>query len=186
MTIDIGNRLEPFWDRYLIERLEGAHLQLHAPTPREEVLRFDRPWEGAAVGYPTMLRDGQQYRLYYRGWPSTTVADTSSCCLAQSDDGIHFTRVPVNQHTRAGTRQNNIVLAGEGAHNFSPFIDTHPAALARQRYKAIASIGTKDDGRRGLGAFASADGVNWSLLQHEPVITQGAFRLAERRVLVRA
>ena len=68
--IEIADRLEPFWDHYLIDRLDGAHLRLHEPRPREVVLRFDRPWEGRAVGYPTILRDGGRYRLYYRGWPA--------------------------------------------------------------------------------------------------------------------
>lgn len=44
--IDIGSRLEPIVDDYLIERLDGASLRLHQPTPREIVLKFDRPWEG--------------------------------------------------------------------------------------------------------------------------------------------
>lgn len=172
-VIDIGGRLEPFWDHHLIDRLDDAHLQLHTPQPREIVLRFDRPWEGRAVGYPTILRDGHRYRLYYRGWPAG--GDTSSYCLAESDNGVDFERPAIDEHRIAGIRQNNIVFTGAGSHNLAPFIDTHPAALASRRYKALARMDGGDDGRHGLGAFASPDGIQWSLIQDEPVITRGAF-----------
>ena len=33
----IGSRLEPLVDDYLIERLSGAELKLHAPTPRTSI-----------------------------------------------------------------------------------------------------------------------------------------------------
>ncbi|MFW6058801.1 MAG: hypothetical protein ACODAQ_01380 [Phycisphaeraceae bacterium] len=171
--IDIADHLEPFWDHHLIDRLDEAHLQLHAPTPREVVLRFDRPWEGMGVGYPTILRDGHTYRLYYRGWPTTSDHGTANYCLAESDDGVHFQRPAVNEHTIAGTRENNVVLTGGGAHNLAPFIDTNPDARASQRYKAVGSVGHGKE--RGLAAFASPDGIHWSLMQEAPVFTKGAF-----------
>jgi hypothetical protein len=43
-VLDIGSRLEPFFDDWLIERMANASLRLHPPTPREVVLSFDAPW----------------------------------------------------------------------------------------------------------------------------------------------
>ena len=66
---DIGDRRELFVDDRLIDRLDGARLALHAPQPREVVLKFDKPWGGLYSGYETMLRVGNLFRIYYRGLP---------------------------------------------------------------------------------------------------------------------
>lgn len=174
--IDLANRLEPFWDRYLIDRLDGAHLQLHHPTPREVVLHFNKPWEGGGVGYPTIIHDGNMYRLYYRGWPIVGDHHAANYCLAESRDGIHFERPAINEHTLLDHSENNIVLTGAGSHNFAPFLDTNPNALASQRYKALGDTqGGDHKGERALLAFASPDGIHWSLMQDEPVFDGGAF-----------
>ena len=43
---DIGSRLEPFVDDWLIEKMDGVQLQLHHPTPGEVAIVFDKSWEG--------------------------------------------------------------------------------------------------------------------------------------------
>jgi hypothetical protein len=68
-VLPIGSRLEPFVDGYLVGRMEGVSLRLHAPHPREKVLTFDRPWEGASSTYVTAFEDEGRFRLYYRGSP---------------------------------------------------------------------------------------------------------------------
>ena len=65
--IEIGSRLEPLVDDYLIEKLDGAALTLHKPTPREVAIVFDEPWEGNTSAYPTVFRDGDKFRMYFRG-----------------------------------------------------------------------------------------------------------------------
>ena len=68
-VIDIGSRRELFVDDFLIERLSGqAELRLHHPVPREVVFTADRPWEGNLMFHVTVFRDGDIYRMYYRGW----------------------------------------------------------------------------------------------------------------------
>jgi len=48
-AIDIGSRLEPFVDDYLIGKMGGgAELRLHRPTEREVAIVHDAPWEGNA------------------------------------------------------------------------------------------------------------------------------------------
>ena len=82
--IDIGSRRELFVDRALIEQLEGkAELRLHPPTPREIAITFDKPWEGNASGYPTVIQDGDVYRMYYRG--HRYILDPPPLRQAQSD-----------------------------------------------------------------------------------------------------
>src|SRR5689334_20570900 len=68
-VIDIGTRREIFVDRFLIDTLQGARLELHEPHEEGPVLKFDRPWEGAFSAYVTIIKDGPTYRAYYRGLP---------------------------------------------------------------------------------------------------------------------
>lgn len=177
--IDLGSRRELFVDDFLIERLAGeAELRLHHPTPHEVALVTDAPWEGTGSGYYTVFRDGDLYRMYYRGWQldvSQGKLDTSRhppfSCYAESTDGIHWTKPELGIVEFDGGTENNIIHEGIGTHNFAPFKDTNPNCPPEARYKALA--GTKSEG--GLFAFQSADGVHWSLMSDQPVITHGAF-----------
>ena len=97
--IDIGSRRELFVDHYLIERLDGVRLQLHRPLRREVVFRTDAPWEGNGSAYQSVFQDGDRFRIYYRGGhhPNSKAYQTNknsweTLCLAESKDGIHWTR----------------------------------------------------------------------------------------------
>jgi hypothetical protein len=81
-----------FVDDYLIERLRGASLRLHPPSPREVVMTFDRPWEGAFSFYTTVINDGDRFRLYYRGWPDAANNHGGCYCYAESAGGEMLTR----------------------------------------------------------------------------------------------
>ena len=164
-TVGIGDRLELFVDDFLIDALEGATLQMHHPVPREVALEFNAPWEGPTSFYVTVLKDEDRYRLYYRG--SGHEGSHEFACLAESADGIAFARPKLGLFEFAGSKENNIVWAGAGSHNFSPFRDANPACKPEERYKALAG--------GPLIALASADGVQWRKMQEEPVITKGAF-----------
>jgi len=171
---DIGARLELFVDDYLIASLDGAALKLHAPRPAETVLAFDEPWEGRYCGYVTVIKDGDLFRLYYRGLPNAgkdgSAAETT--CYAESRDGISFTKPSLGLFEVEGSTDNNVVLAGAEpcSHNFAPFLDTRPGVPAEERYKALAGSGAS-----GLIAFVSPDGLRWRKVREEPVITEGAF-----------
>lgn len=171
--VDIGDRLEPFWDSHLIETLDGVQHRLHEPVERGVALRFDRPYEGRFCGYVTVLHDGDTYRMYYRGLPEAR-ADGSNAevtCYAESPDGIHWSKPDLGLFEVAGSRDNNVILADAApfSHNFSPFIDTRPGVAPDERYKAMA--GTS---KTGLHGFVSADGVRWRKLDG-PLITDGVF-----------
>ncbi|HRE83229.1 MAG TPA: hypothetical protein PLN52_19450 [Opitutaceae bacterium] len=189
-VIEIGSRLEPFVDEYLIEQMEGVALQLQTPRSEGTVFKFDRPWEGGTSGYTTIFQDGDRYRLYYRGSadPTYTIKATVGpeetsvaghdqfTCYAESTDGINWTRPNLGLFEFNGSKENNIIWVERGSHNFAPFKDTNPAAPADQLYKAVASASYDFDKRKPiLIAFVSADGVKWKKLREEPIITDGAF-----------
>jgi len=168
--VDLGSRRELFVDSFLLDGLSGqVGRELHHPQPQNIALTFDQPWEGPVCVYVSVVNDDGKVRLYYRGWNSE---GAEACtCMAESEDGVHFTKPNLGLYEFKGSRDNNIVWMGAGTHNFTPFKDPNPAAPADQRYKAVASAGPKSS----LVPFASPDGIHWRKLQEEPVITEGAF-----------
>ena len=173
-ALDLGSRRELFVDRYLVHTLDGAVLRLHEPCDEGPVFKFDRPWEGPFCGYCTVIRDKGRFLLYYRGLPQAggDGSTLETTCVAESPDGLHWTRPALGMFEVKGTRENNIVLAQAApmTHNFSPFLDTRPDVEAAHRFKALG--GTE---RSGLIAYTSPDGVRWTRLQAEPVFAQGMF-----------
>jgi hypothetical protein len=174
--IDIGSQRELFVDNHLIEQLKGARRQLQHPTAREIAIEHDAPWEGAGSAYHSVIQDGDIYRLYYRG--SALGVENGKLkfgrqvyCYAESKDGIHFTKPNLGLHEYNGSKENNIFWTGVGIHNFAPFLDQREECPKDERFKALA--GSAAEG--GLFAFKSANGVHWSLIRKEPVITVGAF-----------
>ena len=171
--LDIGTRLEPLVDDYLIESMDNVTQRLHQATAREVALTFDAPWEGNTSCYVTVFKDDDRYRMYYRG-SGYNVNDGSYSeqyvCYAESTDGFTWTKPELGLVEFEGSKANNIVWEGIGHHNFAPFKDTNPNCKPEARYKALAS-GEK----KGLVAFTSPDAIHWTLVSEEPVITKGAF-----------
>jgi hypothetical protein len=174
----IGSRLELFADDYVIDKLEGdASLYLHRPEPQEVVLVTDKPWEGNTSAYYTIFRDGDLYRAYYRGSHFDEVAKKAThpevVCYAESKDGIHWTKPNLGLFEFDGSKQNNIVWDGIGTHCFAAFKDMNPDCTADARYKGIAR--GRPTGKKGLYVFKSPDGIHWTRIKDEPVITNGYF-----------
>ncbi len=174
--IDIADRRELFVDHYLVDRLDGARLHLHEPVPADTAITFDAPWEGPGSGYCTVIHDGDRYRLYYRAWDTAQPDAPPVTCYAESRDGRVFERPELGLHEWEGRRENNIILTGEGTHNFCPFLDANPEAPESERYKALGRVGGKTSRlEHGLAAFVSPDGIHWSMRGEGPVITKGKF-----------
>jgi len=172
-AIEIGSRRELFVNRHLIDGMDNARLELHQPRDEGIVLPFDKPWEGQFCGYATVLKVADRYRVYYRGRPGLGADGdkTETTCIAESDDGIEWTRPNLGLYEVHGTRENNVVLADMApyTHNFSPFVDTRPGVDPQQRFKAISGLHPE-----GLALLVSADGLRWKLKQKQ-IITSQAF-----------
>ena len=170
----VGVRLELMVDRWLIDRMTGCELRMQEPVAREVALRFDRPWEGAFSGYVTVLRDGETLRMYYRGLPvpGRDGSTNEVTCYAESRDGVTWSKPSLGLFEVMGTRENNVVLAGQApfSHNFSPFVDARAGVPLAERYKALA--GTTETGLHG---FVSGDGIRWRRMEGGPLIREGAF-----------
>jgi hypothetical protein len=173
VPLELGSRRELLVDDYLVDAVRDLEWKLHRPEPREVVITCDAPWEGNTSAYFTLFADDDRFRMYYRGSHFDEAAGRRArpevACYAESRDGIHWEKPALGLFEFAGSKENNIVLAGEGTHNFTPFKDTNPACPPEARYKALAG------NSRGLKAYQSADGIHWSLMRDEPVITDGNF-----------
>ncbi len=185
--IELGSRRELFVDRFLIDRLDGAALRLHAPRLAARG-KTPRP----SGHYSTVIKDGDRYRLYYRGdkipgvhWRSHgwDVYHANEVTLyAESRDGIEWVEPDLGLYQVERYPKGNVVLADASlvTHNFSPFIDTRPDVPAMERYKALGGLRYPESFRHlrekhgpgGLKAFISGDGVHWKPLQEAPVIPE--------------
>lgn len=169
--IRLGTRLELFVDDYLIDSMRGTALQAHEPRRENVALAMDKPWEGGFVNYGTVIRDGGRFLMYYRGWRMVNREGIAVYCLAESSDGIRWSRMELALNPFGRQRKTNIFLADcKATHSFSPFLDTRPGCPKKERFKAIGLVPEADGKGSALGAFVSADGIHWSLMQKEPVI----------------
>jgi hypothetical protein len=170
---DIGSQRELLIDDSLIDSFRDTQLRVHRPVPKEVALTCDAPWEGNISAYYTFFQDGDLYRVYYRGAHFDEVAKKPAhaefTCYAESRDGIEWVKPKLGLVEFAGSKENNIILSGEGTHNFAPFLDANPACSPDAKYKALAGD------TKGLKAYRSADGIHWTLMQDKPVITKGDF-----------
>lgn len=171
---DIGSRRELFVDDFLIDRMSNATLKAHQPEPGEAVFTCEEPWEGNTSAYFTLFQDDDRFRMYYRGghWDVDAKKATHPefTCYAESQDGLSWTKPRLGLFEFNGSKDNNIVWAGEGTHCFTPFKDANPACAPDARYKALSG-----GFRRGLYAYQSPDGIHWKQMKPEFVITDGDF-----------
>lgn len=172
-AVNIGSRLELFVDEWLLADKRQVRLRLHEPRRREVTLVFDRPWEGPHSGYVTAIRHENGVRLYYRGYSPGDESEEHAVCCAESADGIRFERPRIGLYEFQGSRDNNMVLQGKDAHNFTPFLDTNPAAAAHERYKGVGGQYTTTPHLRNgsmYGYASAADGIRWKRTSERPII----------------
>ncbi len=166
-VVDIGDRRELFVDRHRIERTKGVELKMHSPVPQDVVWKPDAAWESTSAAYFTVFKDGDQYRMYYRGSPRDM---PDVICYMTSKDGIHWERPKLGLFEFKGSKDNNIVWTGgpfRTSQMFAPFKDTRPGIPADEQYKALAGSP--------IHAFASPDGIKWRLLWEKPILTGSNF-----------
>lgn len=171
--IDLGSRRELFIDHYLIEELQGTSLKLHHPQAGGIAVKYDGPTDGIFSFYTTILKDGDLFRMYYRGYDSTLKTETdwtkSITCYAESRDGIHWTKPALGIVEINGSKQNNAILPVGGA--FCPFLDNRPGVPPSERYKAnMEARNQRKEGKDGLVGYVSGDGIHWKLISNEPIV----------------
>jgi hypothetical protein len=169
---DIGDRLEIFVDRALIDTMDGATLSLGQPRPEEISLTFDHPWESSfSAAYMTVIKDGGTYRLYYRGGTKTDTgmikAGTEVTCYAESRDGKTWVKPKLGLVEFEGSTANNIILGPtklRSSCNFTAMLDDRPVSRRRNATRAWALEAGREEG---LIRFVSPDGIHWKIYSEE-------------------
>ena len=157
----IGSERQLFLDdQWLIASMDNVELMVHQPVRRELSDIRNRAWEGAGSKFHTVIYDPveKNYRMYYVATPGENICPwetkNMNVCYLESQDGIHWPYRPLHLEEWGGSRENNIVV--KFAMNFNPFIDSNPAAIPEERFKAVAN-GTGG----GMCVWTSADGIHW-------------------------
>ena len=188
-VVRIGSQLELFVDDNLLGRLTGeATRRLHHPEPKEIALIHNEPWEGSGSNYHTVFKDGEVFRMYYHGSQLDVTKNKIYVhehpifeCYAESADGIHWKKPNLGQVEFHGSKANNILfnpgnyrtqgnMDGDGG-TWAVFKDGNPAAPSEARYKGLVMSSRP----RGLLAIKSGDGLHWTAMSDQPVITDGSF-----------
>ncbi|MBQ2749024.1 MAG: hypothetical protein IJF34_04490 [Clostridia bacterium] len=175
--LNIGNRLECFFDDYLVNRDKTtAEFRIHAPRRWECVLHHDAPWEGDGCDYHNFFYDDGVWRMYYLGWWMLEKNDGIRVCYAESRNGLHWEKPNLGLRDYKGSKDNNIILDATdlpgGFDNFMVFRDDNPACPPEKRYKGIVSM--EWGYQRALGYFYSADAIHFTRSE-EPITLKGAF-----------
>ena len=116
-VVDIGSRRELFVDATLIDQLDGVERKLNHPVPGDIAITHDASWEGAGSGYHTVIRDGDLYRMYYRGSAlgvkeARLIIGKQVYCYAESKDGINFQKPNLGLFEYNESKDNNIIWDG--------------------------------------------------------------------------
>ena len=176
-----------FVDDYHVLYRSGTERVFHSAklNPTNPVIREDKPWE-MAIGWTSVVRhpESGKYQLWYQayaGGRDTRKSHKCVVCLAESDDGITFTKPNLGIHNFETDREpfrgrytdTNIVLLGGGGYGDryanSVLFEPHDS---NRRYKMLyTDFGEEADGREWPGFFAafSPDGIHWTKSTKNPL-----------------
>jgi len=160
-SAEVGTVKQLLVDDHVVEKLSGLTRVVQQPQriSDQPILAAEHPWEGKVLQMPSVLWDPRLsiFHMYY--W--AVAGDSIYTCYARSADGERWEKPKLNLHAgQDGSKENNIVLRGEGR-------------VARTRY-VVLNPGTGDLQRRflalyidnvpGLTEFAasSPDGLHWT------------------------
>lgn len=159
------------WDKKNFEKNTGVVIMQHAPEKKEIALKCDNDWEGVHNGYASVAKIGDKYRMYYRVggqngcvYKDETKPSKSMVCVAESDDGITFTKPVLNKIDFNGSKANNVVFwrdNGENLDTFTVFYDTNPDCDPKEQFKAFA----RDSGTDVLDLYVSEDGFDFKYIE---------------------
>jgi hypothetical protein len=136
-----------------------------AKHPASPVIRADKPWEqGAGFGgpylYGTVLWDEGRLRMWYH----TQCGGAYLNCLAESQDGLAWTKPVLGLVEFAGSKENNIVVgAGPGPGETPPF----PGQGQGHNPSVIPQPWEKDPARR-YALFCYGQDYRWARSAYSP------------------
>lgn len=124
--VNIGSEKQLFIDSKYIDKSEGIELVMNSPIKSEMILQSEYPWENYRVTFNSIIDTGKNYLLYYTAlYVDESGRFYSNMCMAESLDGIQWTRPELGLFEFQGSKKNNIIgpfLSGAPHYDpFSPF-----------------------------------------------------------------
>ena len=173
--IVIGAEKQFFIDDYVLEALEGTAQVMNQPQKdlSNPLIVADRPWEGTHVylykGTTLFDRDRGLYRMWYQVYDPEHAKHM--ICYARSEDGLHWEKPDLGVVEYAGSRENNIVFAGNRyAANVNVLDDAHETDPSR-RYKLLYWDRGPKGGPSGICVAFSPDGIHFTPHPDNPVLS---------------
>jgi len=162
-TCEVGLVKQIFLDDIVVDDISGCRKVLNQPQRHagNPILEPARPWEGRSLQAPIVLWDAERgsFRMYY--WAHYDQDDRIFTCYAESEDGVVWERPVLGLYEGPdGTKDNNIVLRGEGRQARMRYVSLNPYAEGpEQRYVTMYI-----DNVPGLTEFIaySPDGLHWT------------------------
>lgn len=142
------------------------------------VLKADQPWESFCVNYATVIRVGDEWRMWYEAYDQDYKSDNDAYyCYATSKNGVTWTKPHLGLVEYKGSKNNNIILAAKssgGIGGATVFLDgdrRYKMCFVRMlRVPPNMSFGDDNPDWRLLGAV-SADGIHWQV-QPNPLLSR--------------
>jgi hypothetical protein len=125
----------------------------------QPLLKASRPWEDFCITYCRVLRDGNNWRMWYIAFDHNYKTDDDYyVCYATSTDGVQWDRPKLGIVNYNGSKDNNIIAKGE----FGNAVFVDPQADASERYKVVY---IKPHGAEWwIYGGVSGDGIHWKAM----------------------
>lgn len=158
-----------FLDAMVVEEQFGLQRVFHAAQkyPGNPIFSKEAPWEGwgPSLGGTVIRADDGRLRMYY--YCIADKPEPTKVCLAESEDGLHWTRPVLGQVEYKGSKENNIIrcstqvlrLANPPSpeYRWLSFAQSH--GKANMRHSPDGIHWTVDEKAQEL--FTTSDVVNW-------------------------
>jgi predicted GH43/DUF377 family glycosyl hydrolase len=124
-------------------------------------------WDELGLGWPSVVRDGSEYRMYYGGQS----LDGFSIGLATSTDGIHWTKYNDPSTTDERYVESDPVFVGDLDWEYNK-ADRPRVTKSPDGWVMIYQAGIKIEER---GIAISNDGIHWEKYSDNPIFNKAAF-----------
>ncbi|MCE9616070.1 MAG: hypothetical protein K8T26_17500 [Lentisphaerae bacterium] len=173
-SFSAGDRLARLWRGCLWLGLAGTivtnvpaagvrpalHVEQRTTDP---LLIADKPWEDCQIAYVNVIRDGNDWQMWYGAYDHHHKDDSDGyLCYAHSTNGVTWEKPDLGLVLYEGNCGNNIVIAGPpiaGVHGHTVFLD--PDAPAAERYKLVFTK-LAGKGEWWIYGGTSPDGIHWT------------------------
>ncbi len=157
------------WDKYLWDKSEGVSLRIHKPEEKNVVIEGEG--DNAIGSFIQIIKVEDKYRMYYcaHNRKGGTLSG-GVFYIAESNDGIKFTKPSLGMFECDGSKNNNIYFTDDRfVDNFTVHYDENPDCPKEEKYKALSLFVSNNFYTTELGLYVSPDGINFTFKKILPI-----------------